>query len=285
MNQQDPRILGTLKKRAKIETPLARRMHNDHAEMFIEYGLIGALLWFSLIFIGFLQAIQAGHWYIAGGILGISINAFLFYPVRVVGIGIGLWAFLGASGSHEMAQAQFAQLPLYLSGPIALIACMVAWEFAIKRLMAISHMFRYNLAQIAQDRSAGETHIKSAMELEPNNGHIMAEFAAFYANTSPPLAMSTAMRSIELYDGEKIEYSLWVQMGTTAVLNGAAEFGRVCFRMAIYLNPSYKRPYECIEELDKMLKKLGGKRQGVPEGYTLKDGVLVPEGKIIQAVK
>lgn len=281
MNQMNPRILGTLKKRPLIDTPLARRMHNDHAEMFVEYGLIGASLWFAVIGLGLFQAFTSGQWYIVGGILAISINALFFYPVRVIGIGIGLWAFLGASGSQNMAQVQFTHLPLYLSLPIALIVCMVAWEFAIKRLMAISHMFHYNLAQIAQDRPGGETHLRAAMEFDPLNGHIMAEFASFYANASPPLSMSTVLRSIELYDGEKIEWSLWVQMGTTAVLNGAADFARVCFRMAIYLNPSYKRAYECIDELDKMLKNLQEVPPGeMPAGFKKEGNVIVPDKRI-----
>jgi len=283
MNQQNPRILGTLKKKALIETPLARRMHNDHAEMFVEFGLIGAALWFAIIGLGLFQAIQAGHWYIAGGILGISINALFFYPVRVVGIGIGFWAFLGASGSPVVAQAQFVLPPLYLSIPVSIIVCMLVWELAIKRLMAISHVYFYHLALRSNDKDTAGKHLQAAMELDPLNGHILSEFAAFHAENSPPLAMSTIMRSIDLYDGEKIEYSLWVQLGNTAVLNGAAEFARVCFRMAIYLNPSYKKPYECLEELDKLITNLEKKHplpKEIPPGFKEDGGLVVPDKKI-----
>ena len=287
MNQQNPRILGTLKKKGLISTPLARRMHNDHAEMFVEFGVIGGALWFGVLGLGMYQAVMGGQWYVAGGILAISVNALFFYPVRVVGIGLALWAFLGTAGSSQPAVAAFFLPPLYLSIPLALVVAMVTWEFAVKRLLAVGHMFHYHLSVRTNNRAEGETHLKSALELDPLNGHILAEFGAFYANTSPAMGISTLMRSIDLYDGEKIEWSLWVQMGNVAVLNGAAEFARVCFRMAIYLNPSYKKPHECLIELDKLIKKLGGKRPGVPDGYTSSgDGsVLVKDNRIIKAVK
>ena len=280
MNQQNPRLLGTLKKRALVPTALAKRMHNDHAEMFVEFGLIGAGLWLAFIGLGMYQAIMSGQWYIAGGILAISINALFFYPVRVIGIGIGLWTFLGVAGTPEINVGAFLLPPLYLSVPIALVVCMVAWEFAVKRLLAISHMYYYHLAKRSNDREMGEKHLKAAMEFDPLNGHILSEFASFYVSTSPPMAMSTVMRSIDLYDGEKIEWSLWVQLGNTAVLNGAAEFGRVCFRMAIYLNPSYKKPYECLRELDLLLRKLGPKKKDVPAGFKEDGGLIVPDRKI-----
>ena len=276
MNRKDPGLLGTLKKKGRIETPLARRMHNDHAEMFVEFGLIGAGLWFLIIGLGMYQAISGGHWYIAGGILGMSINAVFFYPIRVIGIGIGIWAFLGASGSPEIAHNQFLVLPLYLSVPLALIVALLAWQFAVKRLMAISHMYLYNLAQRANDRQTMEKHLKISMELDPTNGHIMAEFAAFYAVQAPPLAMQTAMRCLDLFDGEKIEYSSWVQLGHSAVINGAAELARVCFRMAIYLNPSYGKAYKSLEELDKLLTALEKKYPAkAPDGK-----IIVPDRKI-----
>lgn len=284
LNQQNPLLLGNRKIKGMIETPLAKRMHNDHAEMFVEFGLMGALLWFSIIGLGVYQAIQGGHWYIAGGLLGMLVNAVFFYPVRVIGIGIGLWAFLGV-GVPEMAHNQFLLPPLYLAIPFSVIAAFLAWEFAIKKLMAISHMYYYHLAMRSKDRATAETHLKAGMEYDPVNGHIMSEFGSFYSSVSPPMAMSTVMRSIDLYDGEKIEWSIWVQLGNMAVINGAAEFGRVCFRMAIYLNPSYKRPYECIEQLDILLKKLGGKKKNAPPGFKEKDGLIVPDKKIIEAVK
>ncbi len=286
MNQKDPRILGTIKKKARIHTPLARRMHNDHAEMFVEYGIIGAGLWFAIVGLGMYQAISGGHWYVAGGILAISINALFFYPIRVIGIGIGFWAFLGASGSPEAVQVQSLTLPLYLSIPLALIVGLLAWEFAVKRLMAIAHMFNYALAGRTNDRVEGEKHIRAALELDPLNGHILCDFAAFHSNISPPMAMSTIMRAIDLYDGEKIEYSRWVQLGNTAVINGAAAFARVCFRMAIYLNPSYGKAYKCLDELEAMLTKLEADKGPTPPGFVEGGGgMLVPDQKIIQVVK
>lgn len=281
MNQQDPRILGTLKKKGKVETPIGRRMHNDHAEMFVEFGLIGAGLWFTIIVLGMMQAVSGGHWYVAGGILAISLNALFFYPIRVVGIGLGFWVFLGLSGSPEMPHNQFLALPLYLSVPFSLIVALLAWEFAVKRLLAIAHMYNFGLALRAGNKVEAEPHLKSALELDPLNGGILCDFAAFYRDVSPPLAFQTVMRAVDQYDGEKIEYSLWVQLGTMAAMNGAAEFSRVCFRMAIYLNPAYGQAYKALDELEKMIaamsKKLG---KEPPPGFKQDGDIIVPNKKI-----
>lgn len=281
MNQQNPRLLGTLKKRGLIETPLAKRMHNDHAEMFVEYGLAGALLWLSFIVLSVYQAVISGQWYVAGGIIAISVNALFFYPVRVIGIGIGLWVFLAASVPNQGVAALFIP-PLYMSIPFFILAGFFAWEFGLKRLRSIYLLFNYHIATRAQDKMTAEINLKQAMVLDPLNGNILSEAGAFYANTAPPMALSAVMKSLDLFDGEKIEWSIWVQLGNVAVLNGAAEFARVCFKMAIYLNPSYEKPYKCLEELNQLLKNLSGQKD--PEGFKEKDGLLVPDKNIVRLV-
>ena len=141
-------------------------------------------------------------------------------------------------------------------------------------------------ANSQESRGEGEKNIKAALELDPLNGHILCDFAAFHTNISPPMAMSTIMRAIDLYDGEKIEYSLWVQLGQNAVINGAAAFARVCFRMAIYLNPSYGKAYKCLDELEAMLAKLEADKGSTPPGFVEGGGgMLVPDRKIIEVVK
>ena len=285
MNQKNPRILGTLKEPGIIHTPLARRMHNDHAEMFVEYGLLGGFLWLGIIGLGLYQAFMAGSFFLAGAILAISVNALFFYPIRVIGIGVAFWAFLGTAGSPEPAVAAFFLPPLYLSLPLSAIVCLLVWELAVKRLMSISHMYHYNLAGRANNRKEGEKHLRAAMDLDPTSGHIIAEFAAFYAVQAPPMAMQAAMKAIDQYDGEKIEYSAWVQLGNMAVINGAVELAQVCFKMAMYLNPSYRKPHKCLGELAKLLAKIQSEKAGAPKGYKEKDGVLVPDKPLIEVVK
>lgn len=281
MNQQDPSLLGTVKKPGRIETALGKRMHNDHAEMFVEYGLAGVCMWCAILGLGIWQAVNSGQWYIAGGIVAMAVNGLFFYPVRVLGIGIGLWVFLGA-GSSNLAHSAFLTPPLYLSIPLTVLVLFLTWEFAVKKLMAIAHFYQYHMARRMNNVEKGKREIAAALELDPNNGGILSESAEFYANAAPPMALQTAMRCIDLFDGEKIEWSLWVQLGGLGVMNGAAEFARVCFRMAIYLNPSYKKPYECINQLDELLKNMGGKGSKAPAGFKEKGGVLVPDKKIVR---
>ncbi len=283
MNQTDPELLGTLEKPGRHDSPLGKRMHNDHAEMLVEFGLIGGILWAGILGLAIYQGFTSGSPFVTGAIIAISVNCLFFYPVRSVGIGIGLWAFLGASGGPGAHEAQFLALPLYLSMPLSAIVALIAWQFAIKRFQAIKLFFNYHLAMRAKKFENAQKYLTKAIELDPYNGNLLSEAAMFYSPGAPPMALSSAFKALDYYDGEKIEWSLWLQLGKVAECNGAAQLAQVAFKMAIYLNPSRPGPHECLAKLHALLDKL--KAQGAPDLPGEGKLTLPPEKRIIEVVR
>jgi hypothetical protein len=276
LNQKDPTILGDEKTPGRIESPLARRVHNDYLETLAEIGIVGLALWLGFLYV----AIRGAHDpEIIGGILAAMIGMVFFYPQRVIGIGMPFYALAGI-GLAQGSAAVVLPVGGVVSAILAVIATMLAYKFGIQYIRGVRYFFKGMLTN-PQKKQAVE-YLQKALVCDPKNGYYLAEAARVHMQTAPALALQYNQQAIDHYDGEKIEWSLWKQAGAILLANNAVYAARAAFGMALYLNPSHKFSADMLRDCDKTIKHIQKQIKKHQGSLKKKGGIYVPQEREIE---
>lgn len=279
INQKDPTILGDTKTPGRIEAPLSRRVHNDYVETLAEIGAVGLVLWLGFLYFALTSAHDPE---VVGGIVASMVGMLFFYPMRVIGMGLPLYALAGIALSQATPSA------LYPVGPVvglimAGIALGLAYRYGYRYIQGVRYFFKGMLTN--PNKAAAVTYLQKALEYDPKNGYYLAEAARVMVGKAPALALQYNQQALDFYDGEKIEWSLWKQAGTMLLANNAVYAARAAFGMALYLNPSHEISKQLMADCDRTIKHIEKQVRKHQGALKKKGGIFVPQDRRIEIVR
>jgi tetratricopeptide (TPR) repeat protein len=242
------KALGSLNQKGKeIEYDIAigRRSHNDYAETFVEYGLIGAAI--ASVFIGSLVYQAIGNPFILAGLVAILVNAIFFYPLRDTGLSL---PFLSLAGAIPYVEGRsFILEPGSFSAIGILVVAWLIYLYSLKPFLANYHYTR--------------ARTKKALDYDPYHNAYLYRMAVEYMQGQDDIAaMACIEKALHYPDGEAQEWFLLSTYGKVALLNGAYRLAKRAFKSALRLNPNYRDAIEGLRQANNILwwiENRGGK--------------------------
>ena len=224
--------------------PKPREAHNDYIGFAVDCGLIGLAL-----FVGAFTytLIQAQSFWLAFGIVGILLNALVFYPLRTPGTATVFWVLLamvsaGPATSYSIPTLTSMILFLVLGVPILI---------STHRLFVSS--YHANRAY----KTGNAEFMNKALALDRNNScHLMAVLPTMMQQDL--IAASHCLhRMIEHFDGDTIPWAIWEEYARCRMNLGSIFEARRCYEQSLKSMPYYKPALKGIQKCDQIIK--GGK--------------------------
>jgi len=279
LNAKDPTILGDVETPGRIESPLARRPHNDYLETLVEIGVIGLFLWLGFVVLSILGAHDPE---IVGGLLAGATGMMFFYPQRVIGIGLPFYALAGM-GLAQATPATILPVSPVAGLILAAVAVLLAWRFGFQYIRGVRFFFKGMLSN--PNKAEASDYLMKALHCDPKNGYYLAEAARVFVKKAPALALQYSQQAINHYDGEKLEWSLWKQLGSMLLANNAVHAARAAFGMALYLNPSHKAAKDLLVHCDRTIRHIEKQVRKHQGALKKKGGIYVPQDPKIKIVR
>lgn len=236
INKRDPSILGKPGVGGKYAFWVGRRAHNDFAETFADYGLVGGLLFLGFIALVISRAISSEPMLLAGVVAAVSSAAF-FYPWRQIDVGLPLFVLLGIN-----LQAAPIAPPPAVALIVAVAAGAILWEFCAKPYWSM--------------RAALAGRLPEALTWQPFATEylfLIAQLAVKVKDAA--LAFNCAEKALYHYDGDRPYWEILNIFGAAAAMAGAITTAEHAFRRCLTMHPNYKPARRALEQLQ--LYKLG----------------------------
>lgn len=219
--------------------------HNDWLEIIVEFGLFGFAL-FGLFAAGVITEGLARPILLAG-FLACLLNAGMFYSLHLVATALPFFVIAGLiTGPVETTN-----LPLTYGLPLAALAAYLTYTLAVQPLIGL---FIYHKFERAEKKDIGL--IRKATEYSPYNSHYLATAAQAYHFNDPVQALHLHSKSLQHYDGEITEWSVWNNYARAAGNSGAFLLAERAFMSGLELDPTQKHLQEGLIQTRDVIAKL-----------------------------
>ncbi len=235
--------------------PKPREVHNDYVGFAVEVGLVGLILFMSVIvavLIGAATNLSLGTVVLTYGVLAMMVDGLVFYPFRQAGMGIIFWTLLAMVSVATTTAVPVYYTPTILASLIiGLIVCIPLGRTTYAYVMS---NYLANKAFVTKDAR----YIKRAERYDRYNSMLLSAVIPPLMNTDVIAACACSNRIIEHFDGDTIPWSTWTNYGNARLGLGSVMEAKRAYEIATSYLPYYRPALRGIKQCDQILNN-GGK--------------------------
>ena len=174
------------------QTPQPRECHNDFIENFVEGGIVGGLLFLSIIFYIFYNATVVkditnvkGFFILAGVIasmFGMFVEIFFFFPLRLGSSALMFWIALALLQSFTGIEIVGIKLNIILILFLAVMLAAMIWEGSIKPNLGNWYFTKYNFTSNLNKK---EYYLRKAVKACPKESIFRTHLLVGYMEVFP----------------------------------------------------------------------------------------------------
>jgi len=248
LNFKDPEFLGD-----DYQTPQPRECHNDFIENFVEGGIVGGSLFLLILGVVFYNVYNyTGENYIvvagvSSGIIGVLVNAFFFFPLRLASSATAFWLSLGMMESIT-GNVKLIAISINIIVVIILAGILMAmiWEGVIKPNLGNFYFMLYNYSKLPHNR---ENYLWKSIECCPKESIFRTHLVLNYMHTRPNLADQMAEALRQHYDGMVPAWTMTFNSGAVKAINRCWEDSLRFFNDSLKYLPSFAPSVEFFRKV------------------------------------
>uniref|UniRef100_A0A6M3IDW5 Putative O-antigen ligase n=1 Tax=viral metagenome TaxID=1070528 RepID=A0A6M3IDW5_9ZZZZ len=245
INQKDG---GKFLRPGYYQTPQPRECHNDFIENFVEGGLVGGILFLSIIFFIICNAtivkdvtLSTKDFFILAGVIsalfGMFVEVFFFFPLRLGSSALMFWISLALLQSFT--KLEYINININLGIILFLVVMLMAmlWEGVIKPNLGNYFFTKYNFTGIITKK---EKYLRKAINYCPRESIFRTHLLIGYLDVFPQEADFHAEILRNHFDGMTPAWSSAFNCGAAKLRRRHFEDAFKFFEESLYFLPSFE---------------------------------------------
>jgi hypothetical protein len=253
------KIKEFIKKSGGVELNTGHRPHNDLADIAIEVGVLGLVLFCSMFYFISWDAIDP---IFIGAFVAYATMSLFFFPLREVHTAIGFWVFTGIlMGLGDTVEITFNHIA-------TIVAILILLRLLYGVIIKGTGLYFFSLTQKEKPVDA-EKNIRMAIACDPYCARYLMFGFLIHAEKEPGIAYEYAQRQLAHFDGGKVKWGVYDQFARAILRFSGINVAEMYIHKALHLNPEYERSKELLgfihqhkENMNAMMKQQGGLPNG-----------------------